>query len=84
MNNLNCESCWNYNNCEKKERIDLVQGTIVRVIPADKRGIVLSVDEDGDVNLLHYDFSTSWQNINNLEVIGHSDAIYKVMYEMMK
>ena len=25
MSNLNCEDCWNYNNCENKKRTDLVQ-----------------------------------------------------------
>ena len=58
-------------------------GTIVRVIPADKRGIVLRT-EDKVAFLLHYDFSTSWEDVNDLEALGCSDAIYKVMYEMMR
>ena len=58
-------------------------GTIVRLIPANKRGIVLNTDEEM-AHLLFYDFTTAWVLVNDLEKLGHSDAIYKAMYEMMR
>ena len=58
------------------------RGTIVRVMDADIRGITLNTEDD-EVQVLHYDFTTTWQKIDDLEVLGHSDAIYKCMYEMM-
>lgn len=58
-------------------------GTIVKIENSDLRGVTLTTDKSL-VQVLHYDFTTSWECIEDLEVLGHSDAIYKCMYEMMK
>lgn len=67
----------------KTENILVETGTIVLIKDTHKPGMVLT--EDGDfVNLLLYDFTTVKKNINEIECIGHSDAIYKVAYDMMR
>lgn len=58
-------------------------GTIVKIEDLDLRGVVLTTDKNL-IQILHYDFTTSWECVEDLEVVGQCDAIYKVMYEMMK
>lgn len=57
------------------------QGMIVNIPRLSTRGVVLSVNNNM-AYILHYDFSTSLEPIDDLEVVGHCDAIYKVMYEI--
>lgn len=53
------------------------------VANSDKlKGIVLSCNED-KINLLLYDFSTLWVNIEDFNKIGCTYAIYKSMYDLM-
>lgn len=47
-----------------------------------ERGIILTI-ENNLANLLLYDFTTTWCDLEELEVLGSCDSIYKCMYDMM-